>query len=69
MYNIFFKRTSTYVLTILVGAVFFERVFDYGLDSLWDKINRGVSISIGAHHNKLFYVVAYLSETMETHKA
>ena len=42
LYNIFFRRTSAYMVTLLVGAVFFERTFDYGMDSLWDKMNRGV---------------------------
>lgn len=43
VYNIFFKRTSTFVLTILVGAVIFERTFDQGADALWEKMNKGVS--------------------------
>lgn len=51
LYNTFFRRTSTYVLTIVVGAVFFERMFDQGIDSIWYKINRGVSFCARAHHN------------------
>ena len=43
VYNLLFRRTSTFALTILVGAVFFERVFDHGADALWDRMNRGVS--------------------------
>ena len=43
LYNIFFRRTSTFVVTMLVGAVFFERAFDKGADSLWDRLNHGVS--------------------------
>lgn len=43
LHNIFLKRTSTFALTILVGAVFFERAFDHGADALWDRMNKGVS--------------------------
>ena len=43
VYNLLFRRTSTFALTILVGAVFFERAFDQGADALWDRMNRGVS--------------------------
>ena len=42
LYNFFFRRSSTYALTILVGAVFFERAFDHSVDSLWERMNRGV---------------------------
>lgn len=41
MYNMFFKRTSTYALTMLVGAVLFERVFDNAVDNFWDRRNSG----------------------------
>nr|AAT80769.1 mitochondrial ubiquinol-cytochrome c reductase [Branchiostoma belcheri tsingtauense] len=41
VYNNLFKRTSTFALTILLGAVFFERAFDSGGDMLWDHLNRG----------------------------
>ena len=43
LHNIFLKRTSTFALTILVGAVFFERAFDHGADALWDRMNKDVS--------------------------
>lgn len=61
LYNVFFKRTSAYAVTILVGAVIFERTFDGALDSLWDRKNSGVSDSVchsgvnacqGHHMNK-----------------
>ena len=44
--NIFFRRTSTFALTILVGAVVFERAFDQGVDYMWDRHNEGVSIGL-----------------------
>ncbi len=41
VYNALFKRTSTFALTIVVGAVFFERFFDLGGDAIYNYINRG----------------------------
>ena len=31
------------MLTVVVGAVFFERWFDFGADAIWERMNRGVS--------------------------
>lgn len=42
LYNVFLRRTSTFVVTILVGAVFFERIFDKTTEAMWDRMNRGV---------------------------
>lgn len=44
LYNAIFKRTSTFAVTIVVSAVFFERVFDQGGDALFEHLNRGVSV-------------------------
>lgn len=41
IYTSLMRRTSTFALSIVVGAVFFERVFDVGGDAIYDKINRG----------------------------
>lgn len=41
-YNTLFRRSSTFLLTIVVGAVLFERVFDEGLDRVWERNNEGV---------------------------
>ncbi|XP_056289271.1 cytochrome b-c1 complex subunit 9 [Pseudoliparis swirei] len=41
VYNLLFRRTSTFAITIMVGAVLFERVFDQGGDALFEEINRG----------------------------
>ena len=46
LYNMVFRRTSTLVVAILVGAVVFERVFEPNTDYLWERINKGVSLSI-----------------------
>ncbi|XP_060699668.1 cytochrome b-c1 complex subunit 9 [Hemiscyllium ocellatum] len=41
IYNTMFKRTSVFAFTIVVGAVFFERVFDQAGDALFEQLNRG----------------------------
>ncbi|XP_073681168.1 cytochrome b-c1 complex subunit 9 [Garra rufa] len=41
VYNLLFRRTSTFAITIMVGAVVFERVFDQAGDALYENINRG----------------------------
>ncbi|MBN3304262.1 QCR9 protein, partial [Amia calva] len=41
IYNLLFKRTSTFTLTIVVAAVVFERAFDQGGDALFEQLNRG----------------------------
>lgn len=46
VYNIFFRRTSTFFVTVLVGAVFFERAFEASTDALWDRMNKGVRTRI-----------------------
>lgn len=47
VYNLLFRRTSTFAITIMVGAVFFERLFDQGGDAIFEQMNRGVSVSCG----------------------
>ncbi|KAM4527454.1 cytochrome b-c1 complex subunit 9 [Leuresthes tenuis] len=41
VYNLLFRRTSTFAVTIMVGAVFFERIFDQGGDTIFEQMNRG----------------------------
>ncbi|XP_068190635.1 cytochrome b-c1 complex subunit 9 [Antennarius striatus] len=41
VYRSLFRRTSTFAVGILVGAVIFERVFDQGSDALFEELNRG----------------------------
>ncbi|CAL1290334.1 unnamed protein product [Larinioides sclopetarius] len=41
LYHGLFKRTSTFALTIIVGAFFFERAVDVGCDYVYDKYNEG----------------------------
>ena len=42
LYSVLFRRTSTFALTIAVGALFFERAFDQGADAIYEHINQGV---------------------------
>lgn len=44
IYQTLFRRTSTFAITIMVGAVFFERMFDQGGDVIFEQINRGVRV-------------------------
>ncbi|XP_023275363.1 cytochrome b-c1 complex subunit 9 [Seriola lalandi dorsalis] len=41
VYNLLFRRTSTFAITIMVGAVFFERLFDHGGDAIYEQMNHG----------------------------
>ncbi|KAG7245643.1 hypothetical protein CRUP_021919, partial [Coryphaenoides rupestris] len=41
VYSMLFRRTSTFAVTIILGAVVFERIFDQGGDALFEQINRG----------------------------
>ena len=46
LYNLIFKRNSTFILTIVVGAVFFERALDHAVDYTWERHNQGVGIIV-----------------------
>jgi len=41
LYQSVFKRTSTFTLACILGAVFFERAFAQGTDYLWLRMNQG----------------------------
>ncbi|XP_074869338.1 cytochrome b-c1 complex subunit 9 [Carettochelys insculpta] len=41
LYAVFFRRTSTFALTIVLGAVLFERAFDQAADAFYARLNRG----------------------------
>uniref|UniRef100_A0A665U0V2 Cytochrome b-c1 complex subunit 9 n=2 Tax=Echeneis naucrates TaxID=173247 RepID=A0A665U0V2_ECHNA len=41
VYNLLFRRTSTFAITIMVGAVLFERMFDQGGDTIFEQMNKG----------------------------
>ncbi|XP_025932392.1 cytochrome b-c1 complex subunit 9 [Apteryx rowi] len=41
VYSSLFRRTSTFALTIVLGAVVFERAFDQGADAIFEHLNQG----------------------------
>ncbi|NXT76511.1 QCR9 protein, partial [Zapornia atra] len=41
VYSALFRRTSTFALTIVLGAVVFERAFDQGADAIFERLNEG----------------------------
>ncbi|MBN3273465.1 QCR9 protein, partial [Polyodon spathula] len=41
LYNLVFRKSSTFALSILVGAVVFERMFDQGGDGVFEHLNKG----------------------------
>ncbi|XP_013929019.1 PREDICTED: cytochrome b-c1 complex subunit 9 [Thamnophis sirtalis] len=43
LYRFVFRRTSTLVLTVVVGAVIFERGFDQATEAIFCRLNEGVS--------------------------
>ncbi|XP_020852235.1 cytochrome b-c1 complex subunit 9 isoform X2 [Phascolarctos cinereus] len=42
VYSTFFRRSSAFALTIVVGVLFFERAFDQGVDAIYESINKGM---------------------------
>lgn len=44
LYSLLFRKTSTFSLTIVVAALFFERAFDQGADAIYEHINEGVRV-------------------------
>lgn len=56
LYNLVFKRTSTYVVGIVASVFFFERGFDVAADAIFDNHNKGVRTDITCRscvlHNK-----------------
>ncbi|CAO1356441.1 unnamed protein product [Diamesa hyperborea] len=41
IYNLVFKRTSTYVVGIMASVFFFERAFDMGSEACFNNVNKG----------------------------
>lgn len=46
IYNTFFKKNSVFIASIFAGAIAFEVAFDTGSNTIWDRINKGVSLSL-----------------------
>ncbi|EPS61462.1 hypothetical protein M569_13336 [Genlisea aurea] len=41
LYRVFMRRTPIYVTFVVVGAFLGERGVDYGVRSLWERVNVG----------------------------
>lgn len=41
IYNLFFKKSSTYLASLFVGVFVFEAVADQGATYIFDSINQG----------------------------
>lgn len=41
VYNLLFKRMSTFILTVAVGSFAFERGFDQITNYVWETKNKG----------------------------
>ncbi|KAG5370354.1 Cytochrome b-c1 complex subunit 9 [Yarrowia sp. C11] len=40
-YNVFVKRNSAFVATILASAFVFDMTFETAIDNVWDRLNAG----------------------------
>ena len=50
LYNVFAKRNSTFIATIIGTAFVAEYLLDKGVDTFWRYANRGVSAVRGCAH-------------------
>jgi ubiquinol-cytochrome c reductase subunit 9 len=41
VYNLLFKKSSTYIATLFAGVFLFEGLTEQGSDSLFNRVNRG----------------------------
>uniref|UniRef100_A0A8C8AHM1 Complex III subunit 9 n=1 Tax=Otus sunia TaxID=257818 RepID=A0A8C8AHM1_9STRI len=41
-YGALLRRSSAFALTVVLGAVLFERAFDQGADAIFEHLNEGV---------------------------
>ncbi|XP_077509746.1 ubiquinol-cytochrome C reductase complex subunit oxen [Amblyomma americanum] len=41
VYNSVFRKTSTFALATIVGAIFLERISDVVAESIFDSVNKG----------------------------
>ena len=42
IYDVFFKRSSAMMLTVMVTATTSGIIYDYAMNGIWDKCNKGV---------------------------
>ena len=42
IYDVFFKRSSAMMLTVMVTATTSGIIYDYAMNGIWDRVNKGV---------------------------
>lgn len=57
IYNLVFKRTSTYVVGIMASVFFFERAFDMGSEACFNNVNKGVRKTLYNFNRKILYEI------------
>ncbi|XP_028564844.1 cytochrome b-c1 complex subunit 9 [Podarcis muralis] len=40
VYRVLLRRSATFALTVVVGALLFERAFDQSADSIFEQVNK-----------------------------
>lgn len=69
VYDLLFRRTSTYFVGIMASVFFFERAFDLGSEAIYDNVNRGVSYIMFRNSSGCSNpILPLISETMEGHQ-
>lgn len=71
IYNVFLRRTSTFIVTIMASAFVFERTFDIAADTIFENLNKGVcilKISVKFNYKNLNNNLFILSETVERYQ-
>lgn len=68
LYNLIFKRTSTYVVGIMASVFFFERAFDLGSEAVFNNVNKGVSSECLCNIQDLIFCLFTISEIVEGHR-
>lgn len=42
IYDVFFKRSSAMMVTVMVTATTSGIIYDYAMNAIWDSVNKGV---------------------------
>lgn len=68
VYDLLFKRSSTFAITIIASAFFFERTLDLASNSIYESVNKGVSFFEKSYVISSEPMFSSLTETMEGHQ-
>ena len=56
IYQLVFKRSSTFTLAMVISAMFFERAADHFCESIFEKHNEGVTNNFITYENHFFQI-------------